>query len=219
MKRVLILVEGQTEETFIRDILGPHLTNYGIFPTPIIISTKRTKSGNKFKGGVVEYNKVKSEVLKLLGDSNASAVTTMIDYYGLPTDFPGYEALPSGGCYERVEFLEAEFSQNIDHQKFIPFIVLHEFEALLFVDTDQIASTFPGQVTVAQNLAKIKSLFNSPEEINDGPTTHPSARILAHTRGYQKPLHGSIIAKNIGIRHIREACPHFNSWLKRLEDL
>ena len=52
MKRVLILVEGQTEETFVRDLLEPHLSRRGVFPVPILAKTKRTTSGQTFKGGI-----------------------------------------------------------------------------------------------------------------------------------------------------------------------
>lgn len=219
MKEILILVEGQTEETFVRDVLGPHLLTSGVYLKPVIVSTKRAKSGHKFKGGISSYGQVRNEVLKLLRASHALAVTTMIDYYGLPKDFPSYGEMPAADCYKQVQFLESAFGRDIGHHKFIPFIVLHEFEALLFVDTEQIAKRFPGQPNVADHLAKVTNRFNSPEEINDRPTQHPSARILECTRGYQKPLHGSIIAQQIGVNRMRQSCPHFDSWLKKLENL
>jgi hypothetical protein len=83
------LVEGQTEEKFIKELLGPYFANQSIYIVPIIVSTSRRKSGSKYKGGVVSFEQVKSEVLKLLKDSSANLVTTMIDYYGLDNSFPG----------------------------------------------------------------------------------------------------------------------------------
>ncbi len=57
MKKVLILVEGQTEETFVKQVLSPYLNRFDIFIIPTIIVTKRVKIGADFKGGVPEYPK------------------------------------------------------------------------------------------------------------------------------------------------------------------
>jgi len=89
MKKILVLAEGQTEEKFLKEVLNPYLNRHNIYIIPIIISTKRTKSGLKYKGGIVKFSQVKSEILKLLKDASASLVTTMIDYYGLNNSFPG----------------------------------------------------------------------------------------------------------------------------------
>ena len=50
MSRILISVEGQTEETFVREIVSPHLSEYDVYPTPVILTTKIVKSGPNFKG-------------------------------------------------------------------------------------------------------------------------------------------------------------------------
>ena len=59
----------------------------------------------------------------------------------------------------------------------------------------------------------------SPEDINDSPQTAPSKRILAAMPGYQKTVHGPLIACEIGLDPVRAACPHFDRWLKRIEGL
>src|SRR6185436_9487197 len=48
VRRVHVLVEGQTEETFIRDVLAPHLASREVYLTPVLAATKRIKSGLKF---------------------------------------------------------------------------------------------------------------------------------------------------------------------------
>lgn len=93
MKKVLILVEGQSEETFVKRVLSPHLLNLEVLIVPTIISTKRVKSGPSFKGGIPSYAKVRKELKRLLGDSSAALVTTMVDFYGLPGSFPGRSAV------------------------------------------------------------------------------------------------------------------------------
>ena len=46
----MILVEGQTEEKFIKELLAPYFENKSIYIVPIIVSTSRRKSGSKYKG-------------------------------------------------------------------------------------------------------------------------------------------------------------------------
>ena len=94
MKHVLILVEGETEEAVVNVVLQPHLMASGIWPTAKILTTKRTRSGSDFKGGVSSYGQVRNEVARLLKDASAALVTTMIDFYGFPSDFPGWRDVP-----------------------------------------------------------------------------------------------------------------------------
>lgn len=218
MERILILVEGQTEETFIRDILSPHYIPLNKAIIPKILTTKRMKNGFQFKGGVSKYSKIKNDLLRLLNDSNAKAVTTFIDYYGLPADFPGKDSIPPGDCYTRVAHLQNEFKKDIDHNRFIPFLVLHEFEAFLFSSPHHIADVFP-DLNINAQLAAISQSKQSPEEINEGQDTHPSARIENVIPQYRKALHGPIIAKRIGLQSIQNRCNHFAKWLCSLDSL
>ncbi len=91
MIKVLILVEGQTEEAFVKNVLSPHLRNHDVHAIPVIVATKRLLTGDKIRGGYVPYTRLRSEVLRLLNDSSAACVTTMLDYYGLAPEFPGRE--------------------------------------------------------------------------------------------------------------------------------
>jgi len=95
VKRVLISVEGQTEETFIRDVLSSHFEPLGIYLIPMLVTTKVVKDGSNFKGGMTSYGKIKRDLLRLLNDRDAVAVTTMYDLYELPKDFPGYKSRPA----------------------------------------------------------------------------------------------------------------------------
>ena len=214
-----MLVEGQTEETFVRDVLGPHLLSFQKVLHVTIISTKRIKTGGKFRGGVTSYAQVRREVRNLLEDTGAVAVTTMIDYYALPGDFPGQANLPRGGtCYQRAEHLERAFQSEISHRRFLPYLSLHEFESLLLVLPEEIGRALPKPAALDLLKADVAG-YASPEEVNDGPTTHPSERIRQSAPGYQKRLHGPLIAARIGLKAIRERCPHFADWLRRLEEL
>jgi len=216
MKKILILVEGQTEEKFIKELLVPYFNSKSIYIIPIIISTSRTKNGLKHKGGVVNFWQVKSELLKLLKDSSANMVTTMIDYYGLDNSFPGIGStnIPSH-LYEKIQFLENCFGNEIKQRNFYPYYQLHEFETLLFSDQE-------GFTKVLKNKDEIQNIlrnFTNPEEINNNPETAPSKRILKIYPKYQKVIDGIIISKKIGIEKMRQKCVHFNDWITFLEQI
>lgn len=218
MRRVLVLAEGQTEEAFVGRVLYPHFLVLGLALRPVVIATKRVKAGGKFKGGITSYQQVRHEVRLLLNDSGVVAVTTMIDLYGLPDDFPGKSSLPPGGsCYDRLAHLEQSFGAEIDHPRFTPYLSLHEFEALLLVSPEEIGKALPEQPSMTGLAAEISGL--APEEINEGPETHPAARIRRVAPGYRKVAYGPTIAARIGLAAIRERCSHFDRWLRRLEDL
>lgn len=122
MSRVLILVEGQTEETFVRDILAPHLWNFGVYCIPKLATTKRVKTGPHFKGGIVSYGKLKFDIQRLLEDKGAALVTTMIDYYGFPGKVPFKEKISGGDCFQLVKSVEKLFAEDIGHKRFLPYL-------------------------------------------------------------------------------------------------
>ena len=218
MKRIHILLEGQTEEAFAHDLLRPHFLAREVWVSYSIVATKRTKKGAKFKGGITSYQRVKNDILMLLRDTSLAAVTTMIDYYGLTNDFPGKDSVGGRAGILGAAYLETAFQNDINNRRFIPYFALHEFEALLFADPSAIASAFPG-AKVEKKLLAIRNKYKSPEEINDDPKTHPSARILALLPRYRKRRHGALIARNIGLAAMRATCPHFDEWLTKLEAL
>jgi hypothetical protein len=219
VSKILILVEGQTEETFVREVLAPYLEENGVYPIPKLVTTKRVKSRSPdFKGGISSYGKIRKDIVRLLGDTSAAIVTTMIDFYGLPADFPGRESTPPGSCYDRVAYLEAEMQRDINHCKFLPYLALHEFEAMMFVDPQQIAKAFPDR-NMRRELSAIRTQFDSPEEIDDSSQTAPSKRLEKLFPEYRKALHGPLVILEIGIGRIRAECPHFDAWLQVLRKL
>lgn len=218
MKFVHVLVEGQTEETFLRNVLNPYLLNYDVFLIAKIITTKYVKIGKNFKGGISNYSKIRDDLHRLLRDNSVVAVTTMIDYYGLPSDFPGKDTIQGNNCFDRVSYLEKQFGKDIADEKFIPFLVLHEFEAYLFTSPKYLVNAFPELGNKEKReFVQIEKSFNSPEEIDNGEMTHPSACIERLIPAYKKVIDGSIITKQIGLTAIKERCPHFNKWISSLE--
>ncbi len=218
MNRVLISVEGQTEETFVREILINHLQRHNVYPIPVIVATKMVKQGNKFKGEITTYSHAHNDILKLLKDTNAAAVTTMYDLYQLPSDFPVFSTRPAGNCFLKAAYLENEFQHEIADERFKPYLQVHEYEAFLFVAPEITARVLSGRNQL-RGLRQISESFNSPEEINDGMASAPSKRILRLYPNYQKPLGGALFALEVGIDSIRMKCRHFNEWLSWLEGL
>lgn len=214
MKRVAVYVEGFTEEGFVNRLLAPHFKIMGITLTPIILKTKKRDDAKDEKGGYITYYKIQKAIRELL--NNFDNVTTMFDYYKLPRDFPGKDGIKGKTCYERVDFLEDRFYDDVESRRLIPYLSLHEFEALVLTSPEAIDRAFPDQ-HVKQEIEKITHKADSPEEINDDENTHPSARLITIVDCYSKAYHGPLIANNIGLNTIRSKCPHFNEWLSKLE--
>jgi hypothetical protein len=212
-----ILVEGQTEETFVTEVLGRHLHSHNIQLTPSIAKTSRRGSGPSKKGGVSNFAKIEFELGLLLRNAGISYVTTMFDYHKWAgDDFPGWGTMPASlDCWRRVKHLEDHFAQRIDDPKFVPYLSLHEFESLLFASPDDIVRNLPGLSKEGERAIKNPGRFDSPEEINDNEP--PSKRIEKYYRSYDKINFGSIIALDIGLEKIRAACTHFNQWVTKLE--
>jgi hypothetical protein len=215
MSRVYLLVEGQTEEAFVNELLMPHYARMGTYLTPILVRTSKSS-----KGGVVSYAKIRPQIEKLCTHDTSAQVSTLFDLYALPGDFPG-KANPdfpaSANGHRKAEFLEAKLKGDIGHRNFIPNLLVHEFEALLFTQIDAFKQWTDGD----DNLEPLRVARNAalPEDINDSPQTAPSKRILSAMAKYQKTVHGPLIAIDIGLDAMRAACPHFDRWLKTIEAL
>jgi hypothetical protein len=144
--------------------------------------------------------------------------TTMVDVYALPQDFPGYDfCMRHTDPIQRVECLEERLYRDLSHRQFIPYLQLHEFEALLFSEAKRFEDEFPENPAEIQRLAEIRSEFQSPEHIDDRPGGAPSKRILDILPDYRKPAAGPRIAAQIGLSKLRQECPHFNQWIGRIQ--
>jgi hypothetical protein len=226
MIRLNVTAEGQTEQEFALRVLAPHLETHAVFVRKPRLSAIGKKRGQVHRGGALRYLLLKNDIVRWLKEDRQpdARFTTMIDLYGLPKDFPGYEeARKVSDCYQRVEKLEAALREDIDDRRLIPYIQLHEFEALLLSSPEKFAgdSPYSGTKNQIENLLRLCAEFDTPEKIDDGEQTAPSKRIGAEIPGYlrAKPTAGPIIAAAIGIEAMRAKCPHFDQWLRALEQL
>lgn len=212
MTRVHVFCEGQTEETFVRDVLSKHFERINIWLNPILVRTSK-----KGKGGVVSYYKIKRQIENKCREDPTAWITTLLDFYALPSDFPGMATL-SASSIERAKLVEEAFQLDIAQSNFIAHLVIHEFEGLLFSDPQAFKNWFDDPQVIGE-LIDIRNSFDSPEHINDGRTTAPSKRILGICSNYEKITDGIQIALNIGLDTIRRECKFFNGWLQRIESL
>ena len=207
MMRVFVFCEGQSEESFVKNVLYPHFQSKAIYLTPIVLSTRV-----HFRGGVSTYGKIHQQIERKCKEDNSAWVTTMIDYYGLPHDWPD---LPAGK--KQITQVEKAFEDRIGMRNFLANLILHEFEGLLFSNPEAFSSWF--KVSEVDELKSVRSSFSTPEDINDNRETAPSKRLKSICKNYDKTFHGFQLAQEIGLEKIRRECPHFDGWIKRLEAL
>lgn len=209
-----VLCEGLTERNFITQVLAPYLKLRDVFATPEPLCR-----GNY---GIVPYARMRTAIKTDLGRSREHLyVTTMIDLYKIG-DYPGAEKEPGESVMDRVNRIESGMAEALPNPRFIPYVQVHEFEALVFVDLDRLVKPFPdGEADGAAErlVPEIGSL--SPEEIDDGEQTAPSKRLIRQVPAYAslKPVAGPLIVQEIGLSNLRSACPHFSEWVSKLERL
>jgi len=221
--RVNAVVEGQTEETFVKRVLAPYLGSVGVYLIARGVETSRHHA-TVFRGGVLDYGRVRRDLQRWMSSDNHADCyfTTMIDLDHLPTDFPGSaEARRQSDPYLRVSLLEDALRADLNHPRFIPYIQLHEFEALVLVDPGVLGAEFDEHQPAVQRLVRLVQGFASPELIDDGPETAPSKRIIKELPEYlgRKVSAGPLILERIGLPTLRTTCKHFHSWIRKLEAL
>ena len=222
MIRLHITTEGATELNFVRQVLARHLGDFNIVADArSVLTSKDNRLSREFRGGLVSYQKARQDILNWIKEDNhpECRFTSMFDLYALPQDFPGYaEAQAQRDAYQQVEILEAHLKQDIGEERFIPYIQLHEFEALILADPQQLGEEYLEHDQAIDNLISMVGDKN-PELINNGPETAPSKRILNEIPEYDKATAGPAVTKRIVIPKLRERCRHFHEWLSTLEQL
>ena len=137
MRQVVILVEGQTEETLVNEVLNPAASMRGTYVTPVVVTTSATPTGAHHGGGHWKHYHAKLQAL--LGAPHWHRVGLLLDYYQYPKGTPGREeATPSGslGSAGRQSALMAALRAEYPDPRFRPLVVLHEIEALVLAAVD-----------------------------------------------------------------------------------
>jgi Domain of unknown function (DUF4276) len=224
--RLKVLVEGTTEAAFVAEVLEARLRPIG-YQRVDAIRFGNPRVGSQ-REGVGAWSRARADLLAHLRNDRAALLTTMVDYYGMPSvgarAWPGRAEAAKRPFTSKASCVEAAVLEDVagamgtgfDRPRFLPFVVMHEFEGLLFSDCERLAQGI-GQPQLAGQLQAIRDRFASPEEINDSPETAPSKRLVGLVPRYQKPFLGPLAALEIGLERIRAECPHFDRWVRQLE--
>jgi hypothetical protein len=146
----------------------------------------------------------------------------MIDLYAFPRQgntIYDTQIENLGNGTDKALLLEKRFSERVSHKNFIPYIQIHEYESLLLSKPDAFSAFYYDKAVEIEKL-KVEIAGIAPEDINDTPENAPSKRIIKYIPKYsrQKTTAGVIIAEKIGLPLLRANCPHFNSWITKLEN-
>ena len=210
MKTVIIICEGPTEEVFCRNLLCQYLQN-------------SCRIEIRLLGGNCNWQRIKDMAEKALKQQKNALVTTFFDYYGVKTKkFPNWKetvGINKANVRERIEILENGMLEEIDSNlryRFIPYVQLHEFEALLFNNIEVFDEMFEFEQYDRAELLNVFNEFPDPEMIDQGTETSPSHRLIKIIPAYRKVIQGNAIAEKIGIEQIRQKNKHFNDWIEQL---
>lgn len=225
MADVYAVVEGYGEHGFLRECVAPHLGLRGVYLRPSLVG----KPGHK--GGVRPWPAVRKDITNFLRMGKKGRpvhVTMMFDYFRMPLDWPGRASAATRELEGRAAHVEEQLAADMvnhlgsgfDPALFIPYVQMHELEALVLAEPQSLAAEFLGQEEALRALTvSIRGL--PPEDINDGATTAPSKRIIAHLPEYEGRKAQAVV--NVldltGLEILRQRCPHFHQWLTRLEAL
>lgn len=224
MNELVILVEGETEQTFVRDQLAAHLALHNTTAWPVLSGKHRKQ------GGVRKWETARGDIVRILKEGRYCS--TMFDYYAMPKNWPGRTEATARPCPDRAIHVEERMLDDIaaamgarfDPRRFVPYVALHEFEALAFADVRMLASVLAPvsrdtEERLAERFGKILLEAGEPEAIDDGYDTCPSRRIGNIVPAYKKRVLGPTVTNRIGLDVLRARCPHFGQWLAHLEQL
>ena len=219
--KIYIITEGQTETAFVNRVLKPYFKDKYFFP--IMVETKVDKRvGKVFKGGVSNFQKKKNTIIKTIKSAEKdknSYITTMFDFYAIPSDTPGLSQISTvRNPYDKVKKIEdAIFTEFSSFYRFFPYIQLHEFETLLYSDL-----TILEEECFDSDISKLKEevkMYTNPELINNSPETAPSKRIIRYIHGYDKVKNGVNVVNKIGIDKLCKQCRHFSEWIDKINKI
>lgn len=223
MKRVIVVCEGRTEQEFVRSILYGHFLQ---FNKDFSQAPPLKRNTGKKSSGIDNWESIKKRLIAILRNDTTANLTTLIDYYGIQPEhnFPQWnQAHQIPNLNERLGALESAMKNDVPsdiQNRFIPYIQLHEFEALLFCERHTFNTVIPKELLIGvDELDEIFRYFPNPEDINNSKETAPSHRLERIIDGYSKITHMNIICKENGLTNIRAKCPRFNNWITQLENL
>jgi hypothetical protein len=223
MKRLFIVVEGETEERFLRKVLYNHFITQGIH-----IEAQQWLTNRKLGigGGGSNFDLIENHLIRLMARYQYDKevfISVMVDLYAFPkrgNTVYDDEVRKQQNGKNKALLLQDKMKVRMQYQNFIPYVQLHEYEALLLSKPNALLSFYTDKAQEIENL-KLEIAGMQPEEINETPEGAPSKRIIKYLPRYekQKTTAGVATAEQIGLPFLRENCPHFNDWVTKLESI
>ncbi|MFN0077939.1 MAG: DUF4276 family protein [Prosthecobacter sp.] len=232
MSRVSVycLVEGFSEANLVKRLLAPHLSRHGVdIFAPMVTTRRDRKAGKVHKGGGASFQPYRNDLERLIKQWRGKPevwITTLMDVYALPSDFPGRaDGYTLRDHHAKAAFFEGkihEVANELGAPRFIPHLALHEFETLLLADVAALGTLFLDKGHEIQQLAQDIAAFPDVEAINHTPQGSPSNRIARRIPGYDRykanDQSGAInVLEVVGLDALRQRCQHFDAWITRLE--
>lgn len=222
MPEVLVIVEGQTEERFIKQLVAPALRPVQVFVKPLLLETSAG-----FRGGAISFDRLKFHARNALRKPDGPVVSTFLDLYALDSSFPAFDVAKTKNVLEaKVRCLNEALHEAIvtlagcRPEQFIAHLQPYEFEGLLFSDVPALAQVEPEWRRHEKALTSIRAEYETPEHINDGYETAPSKRLGKLLKpGYKKTRHGPLAAQRVSLEAMERECQHFHRWMNRLRQL
>ncbi len=210
MKRLVFIVEGITEVSFVEKKIIPYLYSRG-FTNAMNAQTIITNRKLNKKGGVINYKLLKNDILRVFAQENV-IVTTLIDFFRLPTNFPKYTT--DSSLIDKIE--EGIFEEIGQGSNFLPYIQKYELESLMFSGIEGFDIVIDEENQM-QDIREILKVYKNPEDINGSSEGAPSKR-LERIYDYDKVLDSEMIFEMLTIERIKSKNPRFNNWITAIEN-
>lgn len=215
MKRIVFIVEGDTEIQFVENQIIPYLQEKCGYHIPMNAQKITTNKKKNCKGGNVGIEYLRNEIRKIAA-SGDTFITTLLDFFRLLNDFPNYTT-DKTRVTEIEQGLTDAMTDIVSHNRFLPYIQLHEVEALMFIKVEGFELLID-EDRQRQELQNIIAQYPNPEDINGGRATAPSKRLEKIFPKYQKVYYSECVFGELSIDEIRNKCHHFNSWLEKIQN-
>lgn len=209
--QVVILVEGQTEEAFIQRVLQPYVGSE-VFLQAVIVHTSRAADGSAHRGGGAwrNYDRMLRD---LLGQRHWTMITTLIDFYGYPPGAPACSCRAGHDPVACAESREAAIRDSLPRDpRFVPFLMLHEFEAMVLAVGAINGSVLGDSKAGTAFRASVAEHNGNAELVNDRPKTAPSKRVAAELSDYRK-VRDSVEVLQGQLPAALAAMPRLSSWV------
>jgi hypothetical protein len=222
MRQLYIVAEGETELAFINRLLIPYLIDKGL-------NTHIQGLMITMKGGGHGFNNIehfKKTIKPLLFNQEMPVITTMIDHYGINSEkkLPNYtNCIQETDVEKRISCMEQSLQQVVqtiapNYRYFIPHILRHEMETLLFANPSEGFDLESEEIKDA--VLQVCNEFENIEDINSTPEGAPSKRLIKiyedNGKRYAKITDGIDIAELTGLYVILDKCPRFKAWVEKI---